>query len=207
MAAKAHAEVQRGRPADPSIEDRAGRAAIAVYSEVGWGGFTIDAVAARANVGKAALYRRWASKQDLLTSAMRMVDRHQVGIKDTGDVVTDLEQLAKDLIVSLHSTRGLAELRLQIEAKIYPEILDPAMDTIRADWMQNARECIARAVARRQLPAGTSAGLLFDAIRGPIINRFLLAPSDKASRLLDDRREFSRRVVRLALNAPEILAP
>jgi hypothetical protein len=44
---------------------------------------------------------------------------------------------------------------------------------------------------------------LFDAIRGPIINRFLLTPSDKASRLMDDRREFSRRVVRLALKAAE----
>ncbi|PNH79699.1 MULTISPECIES: TetR/AcrR family transcriptional regulator [unclassified Arthrobacter] len=203
MATKTQAEAQRGRPADPSIEDRVSRAAIEVYSEVGWGGFTIDAVASRAQVGKAALYRRWTSKQDLLTSAMRTIYRNQPGIRDTGDVVTDLEQMAEGLIVNLHSARGIAELRLQIEAKIYPEILDPAMDPIRADWMQDARECIARAVTRGQLPVGTSAGLLFDAIRGPIINRFLLTPSDKASRLMDDRREFSRRVVRLALKAAE----
>ena len=52
----------RGRPADPDIEQRVLAAALTVYGEVGWAGFTLDRVARRAPVGKAALYRRWPSK-------------------------------------------------------------------------------------------------------------------------------------------------
>src|ERR1700726_2671458 len=60
----------RGRPADPGIENRVLTAALTVYGEVGWAGFTLDAVARRAPVGKAALYRRWTTKEDLLLAAL-----------------------------------------------------------------------------------------------------------------------------------------
>ena len=46
-------------------------AALAVYAEAGWSGFSFDAVARRAGVGKAPLYLRWASKEDLLLAAFR----------------------------------------------------------------------------------------------------------------------------------------
>jgi AcrR family transcriptional regulator len=58
----------RGRPADPDIEGRVLAAALTVYGEVGWAGFTLDRVARRAPVGKAALYRRWPTKEDLEAS-------------------------------------------------------------------------------------------------------------------------------------------
>ncbi|MGW0590086.1 TetR family transcriptional regulator [Streptosporangium sp. NPDC002607] len=51
----------RGRPPDPDLEARVHAAALDLYGEVGWAGFSLDLVARRARVGKAALYSRWGT--------------------------------------------------------------------------------------------------------------------------------------------------
>jgi AcrR family transcriptional regulator len=45
-------------------------ATLAELASVGYGGLTMEGIAARAHTGKAALYRRWASKHDLVQAAM-----------------------------------------------------------------------------------------------------------------------------------------
>ena len=44
MGTDAKGQAGRGRPADPDIERRVIAAALAVYGEVGWAGFTLDRV-------------------------------------------------------------------------------------------------------------------------------------------------------------------
>jgi DNA-binding transcriptional MerR regulator len=63
--AAAHHErrARSGRPRDPDLESRVLAAALRVYAEAGWSGFSFDAVARRAGVGKAPLYLRWQSGQ------------------------------------------------------------------------------------------------------------------------------------------------
>jgi AcrR family transcriptional regulator len=43
---------------------------LAELAEVGYGRLTMEGIAARAHTGKAALYRRWASKHDLVHAAL-----------------------------------------------------------------------------------------------------------------------------------------
>jgi len=45
-------------------------ATLAELAEVGYGGLTMEGIAARAHTGKAALYRRWCSKHDLVHDAL-----------------------------------------------------------------------------------------------------------------------------------------
>jgi AcrR family transcriptional regulator len=45
-------------------------ATLAELTSVGYGGLTMEGIAARAHTGKAALYRRWASKHDLVQAAL-----------------------------------------------------------------------------------------------------------------------------------------
>jgi DNA-binding transcriptional MerR regulator/predicted nucleic acid-binding protein len=47
------ARARPGRPRDPNLESRVFAAALRVYAEAGWSGFSFDAVARRAGVGKA----------------------------------------------------------------------------------------------------------------------------------------------------------
>ena len=46
-------------------------ATLAELAEVGYGGLTMEGIAARARTGKAALYRRWCSKHDLVHAVWR----------------------------------------------------------------------------------------------------------------------------------------
>jgi AcrR family transcriptional regulator len=66
------AEVRQGpgRPRDRGIDQSIVRATQELLSERGYSGLTVDAVADRAGVGKAAIYRRYANKQDLIFSVV-----------------------------------------------------------------------------------------------------------------------------------------
>jgi hypothetical protein len=55
-------------------------AALEQLSTVGWNGLTMEGVAAGAQTGKAAVYRRWPSKEDLVADAL------QAGLPSLEDV-------------------------------------------------------------------------------------------------------------------------
>ncbi len=61
---------QPGRPRSERAERAILDAALELFAESGLGGVCIEAVAARAGVGKATIYRRWPGKQDLLLDAL-----------------------------------------------------------------------------------------------------------------------------------------
>ena len=53
-----------GRPRSPEVHGAILGAAIALVRELGYDAVTMDGIAARAGVGKAALYRRWKSEDN-----------------------------------------------------------------------------------------------------------------------------------------------
>jgi AcrR family transcriptional regulator len=58
---------RRGEVLERALYD----ATFAELASVGYGGLTMEGIAARAHTGKAALYRRWASKHDLVQAALQ----------------------------------------------------------------------------------------------------------------------------------------
>ncbi len=66
-------EGKRGRPLDLSRNDVILSATLDLLVDTGFDALTIDAVAARAKVGKATIYRRWPSKTDLVIDAATML--------------------------------------------------------------------------------------------------------------------------------------
>ncbi|WP_343576442.1 TetR/AcrR family transcriptional regulator [Mycobacterium sp.] len=61
----------RTRRRGKQLEDALYDATLAELAAVGYGGLTMEGIAARARTGKAALYRRWSSKHDLVQAALR----------------------------------------------------------------------------------------------------------------------------------------
>ncbi len=59
-----------GRPRDPSRDGVIRAAILRLLADVGYGALTMDAVAAEAGVGKATIYRRWRTKQDLVVDTI-----------------------------------------------------------------------------------------------------------------------------------------
>jgi AcrR family transcriptional regulator len=189
-----------GRPVDTDIEDRVYAEALQVYAETGWAGFTIHAVATRSKVGKAAIYRRWESKEDLIADTMmRLHTGRQV--PDTGSLRGDLVETAcNELDTYLHPA-GLALLRAQVEAKIYPELFGAAMERWRVYRLESGREIVLRAVARGELASGVDGVLLLDAVGGMIINHYIATPVGRMSTLSTKGRELAERIADFALSA------
>ena len=62
--------VNRTRRRGKELEDALYDATLAELATVGYGGLTMEGIAARARTGKAALYRRWTCKHDLVQAAL-----------------------------------------------------------------------------------------------------------------------------------------
>ena len=63
--------MRRGRPRDADADEAILSAAVDALGEGGITGLSMDEIARRAGVGKATIYRRWASKEALILDALR----------------------------------------------------------------------------------------------------------------------------------------
>src|SRR3954451_738674 len=82
-----------GRPRDPSRDGVIRAAILRLLADVGYGSLTMDAVAAEAGVGKATIYRRWRTKQDLVVDTIAELNRDEATSLDTGSLEGDLLEL------------------------------------------------------------------------------------------------------------------
>ncbi|MBL7495076.1 TetR/AcrR family transcriptional regulator [Frankia sp. CNm7] len=185
---------------DPSIEEKVAEAAIQIYAEVGWAGFTFDAVAARAGVGKAAIYRRWSTKMEILSSAWKAAQPGFVEVPDTGSIRGDLVALAKALLERLDQPVGIAEVRLLLDTKMFgADATFPDLDATRRRSRTFMRAGIERAIQRGDLPPDARPEMIFDAVRGMIIHNFLLMPSERMDVWRARKDAYAEEVVDLVL--------
>jgi AcrR family transcriptional regulator len=167
------------------------RAAAALFGRRGWAGFTIDGVAKAAGVGKASLYLRWSSKQELLFDAL--VARAGLDIDvDTGNIRSDLRDLGRKLLGLFWADGGVTWLRLAVEGAVDPEFA-AHRERLTEPAVRAARHIVRRATARGELPAGTSPALVLDALLGATIMHVAITPpalraraEQQSDRYLDD---------------------
>jgi AcrR family transcriptional regulator len=191
---------RRGRPPDPSLEARVYAAVFEVYSEVGWAGFTVDAVAKRAKAGKMAIYKKWATKEKLIHDMFEaMIQR--VVLEETGSVRTELIQMANTMLDGYFGQHGLVVLRAKVEAKVYPRLFGRVVDELQRDNMNAIWSIVERGVARGELPAGTSPALVLDAVAGILTNHVLSTPTTKMAALENHKAKYAEETVDFVLSA------
>jgi AcrR family transcriptional regulator len=87
--AMAEASTKRGRPLDPAVGVAALRATLDLLDEHGYAELRVADVARRAGIGLGALYRRWATKQDLVVAALEQA-ADDIRVPETADPRADL---------------------------------------------------------------------------------------------------------------------
>ena len=119
------AKPRLGRKRDHTRDAEILDAALDVLAEEGYDGMTIDMVAARAKAGKATVYRRWASKPELVLDAVACMKSSDVDLAsppDTGTLRGDLVAMVKT------PTLRESERKLKVMAGIVSMIArDPEM--------------------------------------------------------------------------------
>jgi AcrR family transcriptional regulator len=170
-----------GRPRDPEVDRKIAEAAIALFGEQGWAGFSVEAVAKRAGVGKASIYLRWPTKQALLLEALR---RHVGGVTaiEASNVREELTQLALQLMRNYLGDAGRAALRIALEADRIPGVAEH-WEAIRESQILAARAIVRRAIRRGELPAGTAVTLLLDTLCGAVMNHVQTTPESARTQL------------------------
>ena len=95
---------RRGRRLLSAVFD----AVLAELAERGYGRLTMDAVAGRAQVSKASLYRRWPSKRDLVLAAVQSALPDPADLPDTGSLHGDLSAYFAQVAAHLQGPAGPA---------------------------------------------------------------------------------------------------
>jgi AcrR family transcriptional regulator len=119
-----------GRPGGAAVlqPDKTEAIVAAVFEELaerGYQGLSMDRVAARAGVGKAALYRRWRSKQTMLVDVVARVGSEAALPPDTGSLRGDVLAFIEEVLVVLqHPVAGRVITDLAAEAQRSEELAD-----------------------------------------------------------------------------------
>jgi AcrR family transcriptional regulator len=182
---------QRSGP-DPAAAERHPELMTTVVDllrEVGYDRLTIDAVAARARVSKATVYRHWPGKAELVAAALR--HRH-VAVHtpaDTGSLRGDLLELLR-ATAAICTADGDLMQALTFAMRTNPELAQLIRRTVMPAGQVASVAVVVRAAARGEIPAEAGERDLFhDLAPAMVMSRILAqglpADDDFLVRLVD----------------------
>lgn len=167
---------QRGRPRSETSRRAILAAADDLLLRQGLDAVSMDAVAERAGVSKATIYRWWGSKELLALEALLLSWEHLLARvrADTGTLEGDVRALLRPWVKRI-STEPYARVvaALIAEAHRDPEFAGVWRELFVATRRHRMRAAFARAADRGEIPRGTDVELAIDMLYGPLYHRLL----------------------------------
>lgn len=179
-----------GRPRDARHDRAILEATLDILREHGYGGLTIDGVAANAGVGRPTIYRRWPSKPALVVAALVDSSRLAVPAPDTGSLRRDLIAIQRhqvELMNSPDNRRVTAGLIADLAND--PDLAQSYVSKYLAPRRATVWRVLQRGVDRGELDPDVDFAFVYDLLVGPLFMRAVvwgeqLAP-DAADRTAD----------------------
>lgn len=174
LAPSAVPEVRHGRPRDPHVDAAIRQAALELLVEEGFARMSMEGVASRAGVGKAAIYRRWEGKTALVVEAIHDLVAPKVGWPHTDDIRADLEVIFAQTLTKMRGLEG------GLMAAVVGELVRnrELAETVRAQFVgcrkEDLLDRIREAMDDGQLPQG-DAQLMAEVGFAVIHHRMLLS--------------------------------
>jgi AcrR family transcriptional regulator len=171
-----------GRPRDPNRDGVIRAAILRLLADVGYGSLTMDAVASEAGVGKATIYRRWRTKQDLVVDTISDLNRAEAAPADTGSLEGDLRAMMHSLVSVVTGPTGAATLSLLSTVPHQPALAHAFQEGPLAVWRQSFNEVWSRAEQRGEVRPGTGSSVIAEVPSALLVQRWLLTgrPVDEA---------------------------
>ncbi len=172
----------RGRPRSQEAHDAILKATIQLLREVGYDALAMDAIATRAGVGKATVYRRWKSKELLVCEALEQLLR-TIPVPDTGSTRGDLLELMR-VQQGLYADPATGPILSGLVAAMARS--ERLAKAVRLGFHAARREALVvvlrRGIKRRDLRRSLDLELAMDVFNGPLFYRFLFTgkPLDEA---------------------------
>lgn len=162
-------------------------AALDQLSTVGWNGLTMEGVAAGAQTGKAAVYRRWPSKEDLVVDALRAGLPSLQDAPDLGGVREELLDLCRRVREAMYSRPGFAvravlhECDFSAAERFHAVILEGIVEP----GARLVEEIIRRGIARGEVRSDAANRYVFDAMPAMMMYRSKVCASEWSERELE----------------------
>jgi AcrR family transcriptional regulator len=145
-------------------------------AETGYARMSVDAVARRAGVGKAAVYRRWRSKQAMLLDLVGAAVRQNAPeVPDSGSLAGDVRGFLEVILAQAgHPRARRITLDMVAEATRNPELGAALRDAVAPPRRAAAAKVLSRGIERGELSADIDRELGLDLLISPLLMRLLL---------------------------------
>lgn len=160
-----------GRPVDPRLGPAILNAVLDLLAEDGYAQLTTAAVARRAGVSTATLYRRWSSKGELILAAAEQIAAAETGDIDTGSLRGDVETLLDSKQRPLSGRIGRTLLILSGESAHDAELAGVLQDSVLEPMRQRLQTITDRAAGRGEPGIAIGADAASRIILGAILAR------------------------------------
>jgi len=185
-------DARRGRPRSAATTRAVLDATIDLLSEEGYGRVSIERIAARSNVAKSAIYRRWCSKAVLVAEALAAGERPETD-PDTGDLADDLVLYLSRGWTGARVGRRRIAVRVLAEAHGDPELVEAIRSRVVEPRRAGLLRILRRGEARGDVARGIDVELLAEVLVAPLLKAMLL---DHGRTIAGD---FPQRIVDLVL--------
>ena len=186
MAASGAATRRRGDALERAIYD----AVFHQLQTVGYSRLTMEGVAGCAQTGKAALYRRWAGKDDLVVDAIDHALPSLADLPDHGDVRQDLLDLLRRMAGMVNSPTGCALQCLLAQADRDHQFSALLQERVLAPRKGSFLAALRRAADRGQVRPEAASQLVAEVGLAMVVQRFLVdgppVPDDYVVSVLDE---------------------
>jgi AcrR family transcriptional regulator len=193
---------RRGRPRNPGFDQRIRESAASVYAEVGWSGFTFEAVAREANVGKPAVYRRWPTREDLLIAAIQRIEIREV-LAPEMSLEEALCVLQEQYLMRWDTTPRRAYLQLEVDQIRFPHLRQLYSERVRMPLIESVRRCVTRAIERGEVAEGTSPTMLVECLYGAASMRMGSSDDVRRREISDNPRAYAAPLVSLLMRGAQ----
>ena len=165
-----------GRPRSAQADEAILRATLDLLAEDGYRALTMERVRERSGVGKATIYRRYASKEELVRAAIVHLNAEIPVPEDRGSLAGDFAATARTILAGAKRTGAL-----YLMPRLLSEVVDdPDMHALFSAHLVEPRRRVVRAIvergkARGEVRKDLDTELAIDLMVGPIIYRLIMA--------------------------------
>jgi AcrR family transcriptional regulator len=175
----------RGRPRDPKTRKRILAAAAKLLDEGGLGAVTMEAIAARAGVGKPTIYREWPNAHAVAMSAFLEHDRDAPPSRKSGNALAALRSRLRELAETFAARAGRSTAMMIAAAQSDSELAKVFRTHFVMSSREEGRALLARAVHEGDIRRDLDIEAALDIIYAPFYFRLLIGHAPLTSRDTD----------------------
>jgi AcrR family transcriptional regulator len=164
-----------GRPRSAQADEAILQATLELLAHNGYSALTMEQVRERSGVGKATIYRRYSSKEELVAAAIVHLNADIPMPEDSGSVLGDFAATAQMVLEGAARTGALT-----LMPRLLSEVTnDPEMHALFSEHLVEPRRRVVRGIVERakergEIRADVDLDLAVDLMVGPMIYRLIV---------------------------------